>query len=604
MRKLKDRLTKTRSMVSMQTFKHPKLFVILFMILLNILILLIAAWVALLIDNQFEGYIDALFNGALKWLLTPNAILEIEHPPTLALSVAVLVVGLILFTGTIIGLATNMLKDYFASKDSNAGILRVEGHIVILNWNNKVPELIADLVYVKSRTMNIVMLGDVDKTFAEKQIQQALRHTKRPAKIDRLNVFIKQGDPLLKRDLESISIHKAEAVLIMSKDVGHVDARSLSQSDLNIIRTLLSLGGVRFNTAPTLVAEVKDIATKVKLMDLSKHVKSLRDYVIIPVCFDRRLGQIIAQSIIHPSIEDVYLSLFSFEGSEVYRVHDTTFEEVLTDHSHAIPLAATGNDVFVLSESEATKNRKSHFTNSEKPLTLKSLDAKALDDVIIIGSNNKLSFIKEAFESYGRLYASPVKVEHIATDEVESLVEAVNRKKGPLTLILLSDETAAKAVIDANVFSALLHLETHLKKADTHIIVELLDPRNAPLIKDFRIENTIISNKIVSLLLSKLALFPKTADFYENLLTIEPSAPGKDDYAITIEKAEKTFKDAFPIAYESPKGFIVSAYHATAKKAIPFGYVREGMLEVFEGDLHAKRPFTLKATDEVVWMKL
>ncbi|MFW5913765.1 MAG: TrkA-related ion transporter [Bacillota bacterium] len=103
------------------------------------------------------------------------------------------------------------------------------------------PELIGDLVYVKNRNMNIVMMGDVDKAFAEKQIQQALKHTRHASRIDSLNVFIKNGDPLLKRDLESISIHKAEAVLIMSKDVGQVDARSLSQSDLNIIRTLLSL---------------------------------------------------------------------------------------------------------------------------------------------------------------------------------------------------------------------------------------------------------------------------------------------------------------------------------------------------------------------------
>ncbi|MFP4077889.1 MAG: TrkA-related ion transporter [Candidatus Izemoplasmataceae bacterium] len=604
MRKLKDRLTKARSSISMQTFKHPKLFVILFMILLNIVILLMAAWIAVLIDNQFDGYIDALFNGALKWLLTPNAILEIEHPPTLALSVAVLVVGLILFTGTIIGLATNMLKDYFASKDSNSGILRVEGHIVILNWNNKVPELIADLVYVKNRHMNIVMMGDVDKAYAERQIQQALKHTRRASKIDRLNVFIKNGDPLLKRDLESISIHKADAVLIMSKDVADADARLLSQSDLNIIRTLLSLGGVAFNTAPTLVAEVKDIGTKQKLIDLSKHVQSLRDYGIIPVCFDRRLGQIIAQSIIHPSIEDVYLSLFSFDGSEVYRVHDTTFEEVLDHHSHAIPLAEYGSDVFVLSLNDETKTRTSPHTYDAPPMSVDTFDAKALHDVTIIGSNNKLSFIEEAFESYGRLYQSPINVSVIPMDEVGTLIGTVNDKKGPLTLILLSDETAAKEVYDANVFNALLHIQTHLKKEDVHVIVELLDPRNAPLIKDFNIENTIISNKIVSLLLSKLALFPRTAVFYENLLTIEPSEEGRDDYAITIEKADTTFKETLPISFQTIKGFIISAYHATHKKAIPFGYVKNGELTVFEGDLHAKRPFTLSPKDEIVWMKV
>ncbi len=604
MKKLKDRALKARSSISMQTFKHPKLFIILLMIALNLVILLIAAWVATMIDNSFQGYIDALFNGALKWLLTPNAILEIEHPPTLALSVIVLMVGLILFTGTIIGLATNTLKDYFQSKDSNAGVLRVQNHVVILNWNNKVPELIADLIHVRNRSMNIVMMGDVDKTFAEKQIQQALKHKRHRFKVDNLNVFVKQGDPLLKRDLESISVHKAQSVLIMSKDVKRISDYALSQSDLNIIRILLSLGQMDFDRPPTLVAEVKAIETKQKLLDLSRHVDSLKKHTIIPICFDRRLGQIIAQSIIHPSIEDVYLSLFSFEGSEVYRVHDTSFEDVLNHHSHAIPLAQFKNDVFVLSENDKAKQNTSQHTQEDVPMKANRFDVKTLHNVYIIGSNNKLKFIETAFKSYGRLYQSPLTVSLVATDEIDELIRTVNEKEGPITLILLSDETASKEVYDANVFNALIHIETHLKKDDAHVIVELLDPRNAPLIKDFRIENTIISNKIVSLLLSKLALFPKTAEFYEHLLTIEPSQEGKDDYAITIEKASTTFKSDFPIHFASPKGFISSAYEVTEHVAIPFGFVREGALTILEGDLHAHKPFTLLASDEVVWMKL
>ena len=604
MKKLKDKLQKMRSSVSMQTFKHPKLFVIMIMVLLNIVILLIAAWIALIINDGFNGYIDALFNGAVKWLLTPNAILEVEDPETLALSVAVLVVGLVLFTGAIIGIATNTLKDYFQSKDSNSGMLRVRDHIVILNWNNEVPELIADLIYVRTRNMTIVLMGDIDKTFAEKQIQQALKNTAKARKIDNLNVFVKAGDPLLKRDLESISIEKAKAVLIMSKDVSAVTEQALSKSDLSTIRILLSLGQVDFETPPVLVSEVKDINTKEKLLNLSSKVDTLKDYTIIPVCFDRRLGQIIAQSIIHPSIEDVYLSLFSFEGSEIYKVKDKSFEEVLKHHSHAIPLAEEKGDVFVLSENNKTKLHTSE--HSFKPHSLKpgSFDVKKLEDVYIIGSNNKLPFIEEAFESYGRLYDSPVDVSLVSMEALADTIDTINHSDTPVTLILLSDETADKDVYDANVFNALIYIETHLKRDSAHVIVELLDPKNAPLIKDFHVENTIISNKIVSLLLSKLALFPSTANFYENLLTIEPSKAGKDDYAITIEKASRTFDTSYPIIFESKKAFITTLYDSMDKHAIPFGIVRNKKLTILEDNLHDSKPFTLEKTDEIVWMKL
>ncbi len=604
MKKLKDKLQKIRSSVSMQTFKHPKLFVIMIMVLLNIVILLIAAWIALIINDGFGGYIDALFNGAVKWLLTPNAILEVEDPETLALSVAVLVVGLVLFTGAIIGIATNTLKDYFQSKDENSGMLRVNDHIVILNWNNKVPELIADLIYVRTRKMTIVLMGAIDKPFAEKQIQQALKNTAKNTKIDNLNVFVKAGDPLLKKDLESISIEKARAVLIMSKDVNAVTHAALSNSDLSTIRILLSLGQIDFEKNPVLVSEVKDINTKEKLLNLSSKVSTLKDYEIIPVCFDRRLGQIIAQSIIHPSIEDVYLSLFSFEGSEIYRVEGKSFEEVLKTHSHAIPLAEAKGDVFVLSENNKTKLHTSEHTVKPRSLKPGTFDVKELEDVYIIASNNKLPFIQNAFESYGRLYESPVDVNLVSMESLSDTVDTINKKDTPVTLILLSDETADKEVYDANVFNALIYIETHLKSENTHVIVELLDPKNAPLIKDFHVENTIISNKIVSLLLSKLALYPGTAEFYENLLTIEPSEEGKDDYAITIEKASKTLKTPFPVTFDSKKTFVISLYTAMKKRAIPFGIVRNGTLMILEGNLHDSKSFTLEETDEIVWMKL
>ena len=113
MKKLKARLLKARSLVSIKTYKQPMVFVILLMIFINIVILCVAAVIALLIDDTFTSFIDAFANGSLKWMITPNAILEIENPNTLFLAVTVLVVGMVLFTGTIIALTTNLIKDYF-----------------------------------------------------------------------------------------------------------------------------------------------------------------------------------------------------------------------------------------------------------------------------------------------------------------------------------------------------------------------------------------------------------------------------------------------------------------------------------------------------------
>ena len=181
LKRIKSRLLKARSFLSVKTYKHPMIFVISLMVLLNIIILCIAALIALGIDDSFDGFIDAFANGSVKWMLTPNAILQITNPDLLILAVAVLIIGMILFTGTIIALTTNTIKEYFQKKKSGSGKIYLDKHIVVLNWNNKVPELVADLLHIEDEEIHVTILADIDKQYAEKQILNALNKAKHNA---------------------------------------------------------------------------------------------------------------------------------------------------------------------------------------------------------------------------------------------------------------------------------------------------------------------------------------------------------------------------------------------------------------------------------------
>jgi hypothetical protein len=594
-----------RSKLSIKTYKKPRIFVILMMLGINILILIVAAIIALIIDDNYTSFIDAFTNGSVKWLLTPNAVLTIENPQTLFLAVIVLVVGLVLFSGTIIALTTNAIKDYFHKKESGSGKVYLEDHIVVLNWNSKVPELVADLLFVESKEVTLMILADIEKAFAEKQIFNALKKTKKSVHdLSRINVLVKNGDPLLRSDLEDISIIHAEAILIMNKDAHHLIKDGMSQSDLNVIKIVLGLGQLKLPKQPTIVAEVKHIETKTKILMMKNVVAGLKSSRIIPICFDRRLGQIIAQTIIEKYMEDVYLSLFSFDGSEIYLLEDTSFEHCLTMHTHAIPLAEVSNNLFVLSDNNQTKYLTKQ--NEHGPLTLKAkpITEKSVQEVYIIGKNNKLDFILEAFNSYEALHQSKFQAEWVETARVKHLIEKLNQKTEPVTILLLSDESVEPDALDANVIDTLIYIESNIKRKDAHIIVELLDPKNDRLIKDFNIENTIISNKIISLLLSKLALFPETASFYEDLLTISPSEPGKDDYAVLIKPANACFDETFPITFKNYKQAVYSSYLAFKKKSILFGIIRNETLLIFENNLHLENSFKLEENDLCILMKL
>ena len=602
--KIKDRIARAKSLISIKTYKRPLIYIILLMIFINLVILSVSALIALSIDDTYTSFIDAFANGSVKWMLTPNAILDIENPQTLALSVVVLITGLILFSGTIIALTTNAIKDYIQKKNSGSGKIHLDQHIVILNWNSKVPELVSDLLFVESKEVTVMILADIDKQYAEKQIVNAIDKIKGVVDIGKMNVLVKRGDPLLKSDLDDISISNAKAILIMNPDQHEHVTKNMSKSDLFVIKTILSLGPLEFQYKPPIVVEIKHIETKEKITTLSRVVEQLHEHAIMPICFDKRLGQIIAQTLIENRIEDVYLSLFSFQGSEVYLLENVDFDLALKEYSHVVPLARSPKGLFVLSLNNAIKNKKS--IHEFKPLTLKKRKFSESHqlEVFIFGKNNKLSFILDSFRQYEVIHASKFKATWMDENELETFVNEVNSKNTKTTILLLSDEVQDEDSLDANVINNLIYLEGHLTNPNVHIIVELLNPKNDPIVKGFSIKNTIISNKIISLLLSKLALFNETAQFYEDLLTIAPNANNVDSQAIIIENAGSVINEKFPLVFQSKKQLIESIYHTFNKEMMLIGYYKKNHLMIIEGDLHLKEEIVIQEEDSLILMKI
>ncbi len=591
---------KTRAKLSIKTFKHPKLFIILIMILMNIVILLIAAVIALLIQNDYTSFIDAFANGSVKWMLTPNAILDIDDAPTLFLAVIVLIIGLVLFTGTIIALTTNALKDYFNSKESGKGRIYLDNHIVIINWNDKVPTLVADLLYEDDHKTTVMILSDTDKEVAEKRIYDALKHHAPNKKVRAtIDVLIKPGDPLLTQDLISVSLNKARAIIIMNTH-SHIVASRLAKSDLNIIKIILSIAQLNLTAPPPIVTEVKDYQTTHKIMTMQRVVKALKNMTLIPVCFDQRLGQIMAQTVIERHIEDVYLSLFSFKGAEVYRLKNTTFETVLNTHTDAIPLSRIKDDVFVLSSNNTTIHHASLEPVKKVKLSVYPLKPKPLDPVYIIGKNQKQPFIKTAFETYESLYKQSFDIHTSDYETLPTLIETIKEKDALANILLLSEATNDVNHYDADVIDALIYIEGKIPSHKTHIIVELLDPKNDPIIKNFNIENTIISNRIIALLLSKLALYPDTAPFYDHLLTIE-TTNAIDDNAITIKQAH-TVLHKTPQSFTSTKTCILSFYDAYNHAQMLIGIIKHDTIQLFYNNLN-HTPITINSDDYLIFIE-
>lgn len=603
MKEARSWITRFKSFISVQTYKRPFLFVLSIMVGLNLLILVIASLIALLIDDTFNGFIDAFVNGSMKWMLTPNAILNVESPQLLTLAVIVLITGMVLFTGTIIALTTSQIRDYFARQKSGSGKIQLNDHIVILNWNNKVPELIADLIHLHTISQAVIVLAPVDKFEAEKSIMNAVLH-KSDKPFKSLSVLVKSGNPLLQEDLQRVSISKAAAVIVMNNGIYDTSAVDISKSDVNVVKAILTVGRTTKNKSLTIIAEVKAHQTKGKIERMCGVVESLKQHTVLPVCFDRRLGQIIAQTIINPLMETVYLSMFSFDGSEVYRVKDQTIKAYRKDHPYAIPVGSINNDVFVLAENWLTAKKKGTMNLNLKQLKLNSKVHVPSARILILGENNKLPFIIEAFKEYQSLYKNTFEVLNYQADQVEKAINLIRKDQQKTIILLLSDESKESDSLDSNVINNLLNVQTELGRQDVDIVVELLDPNNDVIIQDFNIHNTIISNKIISLLLSKLAMFPETACFYEQLLSFEITDNYETDYEIVLYTADSLIEEDLPITFDSVLDFVYSIYDSFNCLAIPIGIFRNEKVEILSDLLEENDTLTIQKTDQIICMNM
>jgi hypothetical protein len=297
------------------------------------------------------------------------------------------------------------------------------------------------------------------------------------------------------------------------------------------------------------------------------------------------------------------ISLFSFKEAEAYYIKDQDFDNYLKTYSHAIPLAKHKEGLFVLAEKESDIYLKASDNSEVKLIKTKDFTYKTKINIIIIGQNNKLQFIKTSFDEYASLYQSDFKVKYINDFDIEKQKDSILAPDKNKTLLLLSDEFKDPQYLDANIINNLIYLQSNIDY-QANIIVEVLDPANDQIIKEFNINNTIISNKIISLLISKIVLYKETAPFYENLLTIKSDITGKDDQNISIIDAHQMIDEGFPIDFESKKHCIKSIYHAFNKKMMMFGYIRDGKINIFYGNLHQKEKIQIHINDKLIFMKL
>jgi len=614
MGRIKSFFLKLKARKTLRTYQQPLLITIVTLLLINVAVLCIGSAIALGLDaayydNTFfeHSFLSAFITNA-RWMISPNSLTLLDvgdNRMMMVLAIIVVIIGMVLFSGAIIATVTTALRTFIDKKSKAKGKIMVNNHFVILNWNSKVPEMIYNLM-LKGFKKNIVVLSDRSKEYIEAELKSLFLTNEVDEKF-KANLIIKEGDSLLRGNLEDVSIEEASQICVMVReDMVDVDDDNIINADLLNLKIVLKLGSFNLKEDCQIVVETQSDETRGQIENLSHKIKTLKNLNIVPISFNKKIGQIIAQSLIMPQMSDLYSELFSFEGSEFYSVEsEDEIENFLRIHDNSIPVYKQDNYIFLLAsdENELMHKRNEEYLTSR--IFNKTNEASSSSiSIFIIGENSKTEFLLSSLSRMQESGEINFKFKHYHKLQTEELINDVKNEAGERKILILSDDKVAADSYDANVFVALIELSKvfPVNSEGISYTTELLDSRNLSSVKDFNIENTIISNKMMSLLITQLALNKDSKIFFEKILTISNTTKA-NDFDLLISKVSDSVIVEEEMKFESKAELLRTYYNTFEGKRILIGLVQNGEIKLLNHKQDEKEEISLNKDDSFIYFK-
>ncbi len=449
--------------------KKPSQLVLFVIILLNLIFFTLAALIISIVSplRNDMGFWESLYR-TITMVLDAGCIDNVVYDPTEAqiatilICLLVVLVGMVMFTGAVIGYLTNFISAFIASASSGEKHLSISEHTVVLNWNNRASEILNELLFSNEPEKVVVLVSDRrdeveleiaerladtvrkenDELIAEEEekVGHPLSRRKRRRLLrqkglkNRLTWIVRRGDAFSSKQLFDISLDKAKTVIILGKDDQNsvcrfeLAERSEQRGNALTVKTLVQVAEICDSASSRndqkIVVEIDDTWTDelVELVIAQKRKHSAKCH-IVPVPVNHVLGQMLAQFSIMPELNQVYRTLFSNKGGAFFGVkkerpadEDAYISSFLERHRKALPLTYM-NDREGVSHLFYIANHAKDLKSVEEKAPL-DYSVKLNEDfwmpqqnVIILGHNSKSHFILGGFDAFRNEWNRPEKGE-------------------------------------------------------------------------------------------------------------------------------------------------------------------------------------------------
>jgi voltage-gated potassium channel Kch len=518
-----------------------------FLALVVVLVVAVDAVVVLLFKikvadtEEEQGVREVIWQNLIR-TLDAN---DVSPGATWAFRISMLLITVIgvFIAANLIGIVSGAFDAKVAELRKGRSTVLESGHTVILGWNSKIHSIVEGLCEANASVKHpsIVILAAKDKVAMEDEMRD------RVPEPGRTRIICRSGNPLDQDDLLITNPYAAKSIIVLSDESG-------DDPDARAIKTTLAL--TRHPKRPE--------GVHLHIVGQIRHSKNLEVAHVVGgdearwILATEKVGQITAQTSRQPGLSLVYVELLNFGGVEIYfseqpsLIGKTFFDAQLAFATSAVmgivsggkvalnPPADTiygkGDQLIVMAEDDSLVKLAPAGVPDTAAIAKVKHETARPEKTLILGTNSSLPHILRELDAYAAKGSTVTVVSEYPVVELgkyanltitvkqgsassRATLDALKPASFDHVIVVAYSDNLGVQEADTATLVTLLHLREIMteKGVRINVVSEMLDDRNRRLAEVTRIDDFIVSDNLVSLMMSQVSENPMLSDVFGDL---------------------------------------------------------------------------------------
>jgi len=520
------------------------------------------AWIVLTVigddDNLGDtqlGPVDLIWRSLMR-TLDPGTMGGDQEWPFRIMMLIVTIGGLVI-VASLIGIVSGAFDSKVEELRKGRSRVLEQDHTLILGWSTKVFPIISEVATANlSRGKSaIVVLADRDKVEMEDDIKAQVGDT------GKTRIIVRSGDPMNLAELEIANPHTARSIIVLAPD----DAED---PDSLVIKTTLAVTNnpQRKDGRYHIVGEILEPRN----LEAARLVGRDEAHWVLSA---ELISRITVQTSLQSGLSVVYSELLDFDGDEIY----FTEQPSLTGRSYvdaqlafatssviglvqngavllnppADTVLGAGDSIIVIAEDDDAIVLADAGVPQLAAIATAEPEPTRPESTLVLGCNEGLRLILAELDQYSTPRSRVTIVADLDEPGFDGLVNLdVSFERGDPTsramldrlyahefdhiIVLPAKETLAAQRADAKTLITLLHLRdiAEQKGVDLNVVSEMIDDRNRELAEVTQADDFIVSDQLISLMLSQLSENARLIEVFAELF----AAAGTEIYLRPVDR--------------------------------------------------------------------